>query len=425
MAANYTMYDYLSWRGDLTFAQDPFNEVDNLILAQLAYVDYDDIVSDDREVKIAIGDVCRQYWDMHTEEEIKSRGSFVRMSPMLLEPVAGSRRFEKMMLSGYVNYINTDSQAQMSAVQFELEDGTVYVAFRGTDETLIGWKEDFNLSFMSQTEGQRLAVEYMKIYFRDTDLRLRVGGHSKGGNFAMYASAFAGAEVERQIGQIFTNDGPGFREEVMQTPEYRKILGRTVSIIPGDSMIGRLFDTGLAPIVIKSSAFGIMQHDALTWQVMGNRFVRTERTEDSEFVEKVMTDWLSKVDDDARRIFVDQIFSVLQATGAYTMKDIRTVNLKDLAEAVQMARNLPKEDQKEISQVVAQLFKSGERTLYEQIENTEGSIPEFIRKWAQKRGNEIDKKQNALEQALEQVEQAIEAEETARKEQQAQAGPVP
>ena len=162
---NNTMYEYLSWRGDLTFEQDPFNEVDKLILAQMAYVDYDEIVPEDREKKIAISDVARLYWELHTVAEIKSRGSFVRMSPLLLEPVAKSRRFRRMTLTGYVNYVSKSAEAQMSAVQFELEDGTVYVAFRGTDETLIGWKEDFNLSYMSRTEGQKLAVEYMKRHF--------------------------------------------------------------------------------------------------------------------------------------------------------------------------------------------------------------------------------------------------------------------
>ena len=400
MPANTTMYDYLSWRGDLLFSQDPFNEVDNMILAQLSYVDFDDIVSDDREEKISIGDVCRLYWEQHTEEEIRKRESFVKLSPFLLRPVAESRRFRNMVLTGYVNYISASSEAQMSAVQFELEDGTVYVAFRGTDETVVGWKEDFNLSFMPQTEGQRLAVEYMKIYFRDTDLRLRVGGHSKGGNFAIYASAFSGPEIERQVEQVFTNDGPGFLEEVTQTPEYRRVLAKTISIIPADSVIGRLLDSDLQPRVVKSSAVSIMQHDAMTWQVMGNRFVRAERTENSQFIEKVLTDWLNKVDDESRRVLVDQIFSVMQATGAETMKGVRTANLQSLTEAIQFARNLPKEDRKEITQVFAQLLRSGERTLYEQIENNEGNIPTFIRKWAAKRGDKIEQKELEEEQAL-------------------------
>lgn len=402
MATNHTMYDYLNWRGDLTFDMDPFNEVDNLILSQLAYVDFDEIVSDQREDKIGIGEVSRIYWEMHTEEEIRNRHSFVKLSPFLLRPVAQSRRFREMKLSGYVNYVSNSEQAQMSAIQYELEDGTVYVAFRGTDETLAGWREDFNLSFMSRTEGQRLAMEYLKSNFHDTDLRLRVGGHSKGGNFAVFATAFAGPEVDRQIEKVFTNDGPGYCEEVTETPEYKKVLSKTVSIIPGNSIIGLLLDSDLEPIVVKSSANGIMQHDAMTWQVMANRFIRTERTDDSLFVEKMMTDWLGKVDVESRRIIVDQIFNVLQSTGAHTMKDVRSSSFKDVKEAIQMARSLPKEEHKEVTQAIIQLIRSGERTFYEQLENAQdGSIPEFIKKWAAKRGDAIEKKESDAAQELE------------------------
>ena len=209
------MYDYLKWRGDLTFDLDPFNEVDNLILAQMAYIDYDGIVPETRLDAVPISEVCRRYWEIHTEAEIRKRESFVKLSPFLLGPVAGSRRFGNMRLCGYVNYVSKRAEAQMSAIQFELEDGTIYVAYRGTDETIVGWKEDFNLSYMSRTEGQKLAVDYLREHFSNTSLRLRVGGHSKGGNFAVFASSFSGETVRDQIIQVYCNDSPGFREEIV------------------------------------------------------------------------------------------------------------------------------------------------------------------------------------------------------------------
>lgn len=384
MATSNTMRDYLNWRGDLTFAADPFNEVDNLILAQLSYVDYDGIVGEGRDDKISIVDVCEKYWQMHTEEEIKARESFVKLSPFLLKPVARSRRFSEMKLSGYVNYISKDREAQMSAVQFELEDGTTYVAFRGTDETIVGWKEDFNLSYMSRTEGQRLAVEYLEKCFKDTDLRLRVGGHSKGGNFAIFASAFAHPEVRKQIEAVYTNDGPGFREEITATKEYNEVLPKIRGIIPSYSIIGKLLSSGIKSKVVKSSGTGIMQHDALTWQIMGNRFQYTERANDSIFIENVFDDWIKNVDDEARRMFVDQVFSLLEAVGADTMKDVKTTSLSDLKEAFGMFRRIPKERQKEFSQVLTQLIRSGEKNFYGQIGDN-GEIPEIIRKWAVKK----------------------------------------
>ena len=137
MGEKSAMYDYLKWRGDLTFDLDPFNEVDNLILAQMAYIDYDGLVPETRLDAVPITEVCRRYWEIHTEAEIRKRESFVKLSPFLLGPVAKTRRFGKMRLCGYVNYVSKRAEGQMSAIQFELEDGTIYVAYRGTDETIV------------------------------------------------------------------------------------------------------------------------------------------------------------------------------------------------------------------------------------------------------------------------------------------------
>ena len=375
-----TMYDYLKWRGDLTFDRDPFNEVDNLILAQMAYVDYEEIVPETREGAIPITEVSRRYWELHTEAEIRKRDSFVKLSPFLLNPVAKSRRFSKTRLCGYVNFVSKRAEAQMSATQFELEDGSIYVAFRGTDSTIVGWKEDFNLSFMSRTEGQKLAVEYMKQHFSGTSLRLRVGGHSKGGNFAVFASSFSGQAIIDQIMQVYSNDAPGFREETVLRPEYEQIMAKTINIIPQDSIIGRLLNTGRDAIVVRSRKKGIMQHDAMSWEIEGNHFVSAERSADSIYLEKVLSGWLEDVDDDSRQIFVEQIFSIMQTLGADTMKDVKQINLKELEEAVQLIRNLPKENQAELADVLKKLVASGSRVFNEEMEHKEGILPDVFKK---------------------------------------------
>ena len=380
------MNEYLKWRGDLTFDRDPFNDVDNLILAQLAYVDYDGIVFESRDYPMPIKDVCRRYWEIHTVEEIRNRESFSKRSPFLLRPAAESKRFGNTKMCGYVNFVSKSAEAQMSAVQFELEDGTVYVAFRGTDETLVGWKEDFNLSYMSSTEGQKLAVDYLRKNFSDTTLKLRVGGHSKGGNFAAFASSFAGARVQKQILAVYCNDSPGFRDEVTSRPEYKEIMDRTINIIPQDSIIGRLLNGGRSATVVRSSRKGIMQHDALSWEVLGNRFVNTQRSGDSIYLEKVLNEWLENVDDAARRVFVDQIFGILQALGADTLKDMKDISLRDLADAIQMVKGLPKEQQSEMSDVIKKLVASGSKNFYEEMEQRDGLVPDVFKKLLELKG---------------------------------------
>ena len=418
MATNNTVLDYLKWRGDLTFAADPFNNVDNLILSQLAYVDFDGIVSEKQDEKIGIVEVCEKYWQKHTEEEIMGRVSFVKMSPFLLRPLAASKRFGGMKLSGFVNHVSKDTEAQMAVIQFELDDGTVYVAFRGTDETLIGWKEDFNLSFMNRTEGQRLAIEYLNQNFGSTSLRLRVGGHSKGGNFAVYASAFAEPEVRAQIEKVYTNDGPGFRREITESENYKEVIKKTVSLIPQDSVIGRIFRSKVEPIVVESSARGIMQHDALTWQVEGKRFLRTKRSNDSVLFEKVFDDWLNNVDDSSRRQFVDQIFNILMAAGADTMKQFRNSNFTEMGEVMAVVRKMPKEQQKEIINVITQLLRSGEKNFYEQISISE-DLPGFLRSWAARRENALKSLERKKREEAD-WEDAPEEEETFREQEAAQ-----
>ena len=386
MGEKSAMYDYLKWRGDLTFDLDPFNEVDNLILAQMAYIDYDGLVPETRLDAVPITEVCRRYWEIHTEAEIRKRESFVKLSPFLLGPVAKTRRFGKMRLCGYVNYVSKRAEGQMSAIQFELEDGTIYVAYRGTDETVIGWKEDFNLSYMSRTEGQKLAVEYLREHFSNTSLRLRVGGHSKGGNFAVFASSFSGETIRDQIIQVYCNDAPGFREEIVERPEYKQVMAMTTKIIPEDSIIGRLLNVGRDAIVVKSSKRGIMQHDAMSWEIEGNHFVPSVRSGDSIYMEKVLSGWLENVDDAARRVFVDQIFGILQALGADTLKDMKDISLRDLADAIQMVKGLPKEQQSEMSDVIKKLVASGSKNFYEEMEQRDGLVPDVFKKLLELKG---------------------------------------
>ena len=166
------------------------------------------------------------------------------------------------------------------------------------------------------------------------------------------------------------------------------MLEKTVNIIPAYSIIGRLLSSGLQPRVVKSSGSGIMQHDAMTWQVMGNRFQNAKRDKDSIFLENVLDDWIRSVDDEARRLFVDQIFNVLQSSGGRTMKDVRSSSLSDIGEAINVIRKVPKEQQKEFSRVLVRLLRSGEKNIYEQIGQSE-NLPELIRKWAAERESEL------------------------------------
>ena len=350
--------EYLDWRGDIPFDVDPFNDVDNLILAQISYTDLEGVMTQDEE--LPIDEVAGIYFNIHTEEEITARDTFFKLAPFVLRKAAESRRFQGTTIGRYINMISADRQEQYSAVTYRLPNGICYVAFRGTDNTIVGWKEDFNLTFMNETAGQRRAVEYVNYYFGNTDERLVLGGHSKGGNFAVYAGAFCDEEIQNRIEAVYSNDGPGFRDEILARDGYKRILPRVISILPEESIVGVLLSNEYENHIVKSSAKGINQHDPMTWQVYGPGFVEEEhRSESSHLIDKTMMKWLATMNDEDRAAFVDMLFSSIESTGVTTLRDVSDGGLKTIAEIIKSLKSMAPERQQEFSTSVKRLLKIG------------------------------------------------------------------
>ena len=354
------IFDYLDWRADVPFSLDPFNEVDNVVLSELAYADFDHIVGEDPR---PIDDVFTAYFSLHTREEVMARTSYTGRAPLLMEGMVGSARFGDLQVSHYMTRLN--KSAQMAAVTFHLGDGTCYIAFRGTDGTLAGWKEDFNLGFQTGTEGQQLALEYLNKVGRQVSGQLRVGGHSKGGNFAVYASALCDPEVQLRIQEIYTNDGPGFREDFLESPGYQRILPRMISIIPDTSIIGMLMETGGVHHVVDSTATGIVQHDAFTWDVKRSQFVRIPMTEMGLFLNRSIKRWMAGLDDEERRTCTDAIFTILESTGAESFKEVSSQKRKSLEAMFQTFRSLPADQRQDLMRALMQLVQSSGKTAWE------------------------------------------------------------
>ena len=348
------IFDYLKWRADIPLSVDPFNEVDNLVLAELSYTNFSGIVpSDGSEVRLS--DACREFFSRHTKQEIAANKSFTAKAPLLMEEMVEGRRFGSMALRCYLD--ESDDTHQVAAVTFRLEDNTDYVSFRGTDGTVAGWKEDFNFSFMNETEGQRLAVQYLN----GINGNLRVGGHSKGGNLAVYASAFCNRQ--ERILEVYSNDGPGFRDEIVSREEFQRILPKVTSIVPDSSVIGLLFAGHEEPLVVKSSALGITQHDALTWQVNRNRFVRAQLSGFSKLIDKSLSNWLESMDDESRQKFTEIIFSLIESTGQGRFSSMSKDKWKTTESILNAIKALPKDQQQEGLRLIGRLGLSSGQTI--------------------------------------------------------------
>lgn len=347
--------DYLDWRGDISFAYDPFNEVDSLVLSELIYTDFDGIVGDEYR---PLPEVCAEYFRLHTEEEILGRDTFFMRAPLLLRKLEHSVRYKNCLIGHYENEIRPERTEQMAAASFLPGDGTQFIAFRGTDDTLVGWKEDFSLSYMKETPGQRDAVDYINRNSLQSSLPLRVGGHSKGGNFAVYASAFCDPLIAERILEVYNHDGPGFRDEILSAAEYQRIRPKIICIVPQNSIIGMLLGNAVQPLITDSSGSGIMQHDALTWQVRRNRFVRVRtRTGMSLYFEKAIREWLKSIEDSRRQPFIEMLFTFFEYTGASTLKELKE-NKKALPLMLSCMSEMPPASQKEFRAVIYELLKS-------------------------------------------------------------------
>ncbi len=357
------IHDYLIWRGDVPFSVSPFNEVDGLVLSELAYADFHGVVPEGGE-RVTIEEARRLFWEKHTKEEIMAQDSYTKTAPFLLDGMAGKARFGGTAMAYYYDVIDTDEDIQLAAVTFYLPDGTAFVAFRGTDDTVVGWKEDFILSYMPETEGQRRAAQYLNRHFSGQTLLLRVGGHSKGGNLAMFAAIKAEPQVRRQIIAVYNNDGPGFLKEFTETDAYRDMLPRIICTVPEKAVIGTLLTNKAYQHVVKSTASGIYQHDGFSWQVLGTRFVETEkRTEGSVVLESTLHQWLSEQSEENRRMFVNTLFGLLESTGKATIGEIKGDMLGSLLSMKKMLETMQKEQRDTIWNMLVQFFMAGSDTL--------------------------------------------------------------
>ena len=307
------MLEYLAWRGDIEFTQMPVNPVDALIFSTLSYIQFEDIVPDNPLQSISLKEAAAGLFSLADPV----RRTRVKKDLELLKAVAESARFDNIRMSFYRSILIPEEETQFSAVTIFLEDGSAYIAFRGTDNTLTGWKEDFNMSFQSSIPAQHLALSYVQEFMAAHSIPVWMGGHSKGGNLAVYAAAKCGELLQKRIVEVYSQDGPGFSKEMMDDAGYQSILPKVRSYVPQSSVIGMLLEHEEPYTIIKSNQIGIMQHDPYSWQVLGAGFLQVEElTADSRFLDRTFRSWLSQMSNEERSQFFDTVFELLESTGA-------------------------------------------------------------------------------------------------------------
>jgi len=350
------MLDYIDWRGDITFEEKGFNEVDSLVFCELSYLDMDRVEAAHTGDGMTVAALYEAYAGLRPRPKPIMNDALIA-----LRKAAISARFRDVIVKRYVNDVNPDEHAQFSAVTFIYREDEAYVAFRGTDDTLVGWREDFNMSFLSETYGQKAAVDYLNSVASETPDKLIVGGHSKGGNFAVYAAAFCDPDVrENRIVRVYSNDGPGFRKEVTDSEEYAAILPKIVKLVPESSLVGVLLGGKERCRYIKSEAKLFAQHDPYTWCVKGPRMEDApDRSQVSVFMGDTIKNWLSGQDEEHRKTLVDVLFDSLETTGVDTVGDLNNAPMRIYTAFMKALSNVDGESKSSIQQMMQKFIATG------------------------------------------------------------------
>ena len=347
------MFDYLDWRGDLSFESDPLNAIDLLILATLSYCPME------RLHGVFISSTPIQLTAELYPPDAAFRNDSEKQRCQLWKAASESERFGKMQVQAFAYHFDPAEEKQFSAVLFQLDENTAAAAFRGTDSTVVGWKEDFNMGFESPVPAQTDAVEFLTEAARRYD-RLYTCGHSKGGNLALYAAVRADASVRAKVQGVYSFDGPGLDDQTADSPEYEEISSRIHSFVPESSIVGMLLDYHNEYTIVDSDGVGILQHNPFLWHIRGPRFqTRASLTCSGRYADRTLHDFLAQCTPEERQVMVETLFELVAATGAQRVKEIPVGLLKNFGAVRETLKKVPEQDQLVLKKVFRTLAQAG------------------------------------------------------------------
>lgn len=349
--------DYIEWRGDLSFENSPINEIDDIIFSRFSYIPFRCIELKDIDT---IGDIALKMKDLDIDNYLWNDDK------IFLQKIGNCKRFKNIKVSDYIEIFDKAAEKQFAAITLWIQDSKKYISFRGTDSSLVGWKEDLNMGFRKDVPSQKEAVKYLDSIANKYKDNLIVGGHSKGGNLAVYSAVFCKDNVKDRIERVINADGPGFDNSVILTNNYKKMLNRIQTYIPQSSIVGRLLEHEEEYQVVKSVQKGIMQHDIYSWEIEPTKLIRIPTvTNNSEIFNGIVSDWLKNTTPKQRENFINVIYEIIMETQAQKTSDFRVETVKKIAIILNGYRNVSGEDKKEIEQMVKLLLESTFKILKE------------------------------------------------------------
>lgn len=361
-----TVLDYLKEYGRYSFREMPMTEVDSLALCQLSYLKFDGMVPGVKENGPSV--MLKSLKEHPDYEKLFADVRYEEANRALIEGMLSGKRFRNLKLNCYVNFIEKEWETQFSAITYILSDGTVYVAYRGTDETIVGWKEDFNMAFLSPVPGQEYSVEYLNTVASRILCPFYVGGHSKGGNLAVYSAMNCRPDIQERIMGIYSLDGPGFRPEVLEKCNYDRIADRVRKILPHSSLVGMLFESNMNFQVVESRTFGLAQHDPYTWLVEGDHLKHVDDIyERRKRSDNTLNKWILSLDEGQLRTFVDTLYQVISASRADDLIELTAEWKKSMNRIVAALKEVDEETTEVLKTVIKSLFEIAGANMKEEM----------------------------------------------------------
>lgn len=368
--------DYIKWRGDISFSLSPFNEVDSLILCQLSYLNFKDLISNSFSKKISLKDLLVDFENSPDYETRCDVGSMINPDTItLFELAAKSERFGDLELCAYVEELNEEAEEQFCALTFMYKNKWGYVAFRGTDDNIVGWKEDFNLAYMDFVPAQLDSINYLNYVANHTKCPLYVGGHSKGGNLAIFSSVNASLKIKKRIISVFNNDGPGFKKEFFESDDFNEIKGKILSYLPELSIVGMIFENESFSIIVESESRGIKQHDPFSWHVLGNKFIHLdELSEESKLINSTIDKWYNELSIEQREIFVESIFGLLKNIDAKTNTELLDNWFGNSIKFIKAVKDMDEKTKNALTEISKIFFKYMKEEIIDLIKKPDKSL---------------------------------------------------
>ena len=319
----YTISDYIYWRGDLKLEKEPFNEVDALILGMVCYLDFSGVIPglDSKRIVTLREAVTR--FDGTPYKDRKLGVIIPDDIHGMVQDLSLTPRFYDAKVFAYENIVDEQQEMQFCALSFRLSDGSIFVSFRGTDDTIVGWKENFNMCYMSHVPAQEQAARYLNRVAREHDGPIRIGGHSKGGNLAIWSAVNCDEDVKNRIVRVYSNDGPGFTPEMVRSEAYQAMRKKCMTYVPQSSVVGMMMEHDENYQLIYSNRNGLWQHDPYSWAVDRDHFLYVdERSSFGEHYDTVLRELMDSMTPAERKSLTEDMFQVLEATGAKTLTEL-------------------------------------------------------------------------------------------------------